>query len=62
VDGVAKRPKQRKQSRDLKATMAKAGVMDSPTFYFLESAEPLRVVGMGRVELLGLHGTDEADE
>ena len=31
-------------SPDLKETMAKAGVTDRPTVYFLESAEPLRVV------------------
>src|SRR5262245_31268024 len=43
-------------SPDLKATMTKAGVTDSPTFYFLESAEPSRVMGMGWIELLGLHG------
>jgi hypothetical protein len=41
-------------SSDLKSTMAKAGVIDSPTVYFLESAEPLRVMGSGWVELLGL--------
>ena len=39
-------------SPDLKETMAKAGVMDSPTFYFLD--QPLRVMGMGWLELLGL--------
>src|SRR5262245_8714770 len=43
-------------SPDLKATMTKAGVIDSPTFYFLESAERSRVMGMGWIELLGLHG------
>jgi hypothetical protein len=47
-------------SPDLKETMAKAGVTDSPTFYFLESAEPLRVMGTGWLELLGLHGVDGA--
>jgi hypothetical protein len=41
-------------SPDLKETMAKAGVMDSPTFYFLETVQPLRVMGMGWLELLGL--------
>jgi len=49
-------------SPDLKETMAEAGVIDSPTFYFLESAEPLRVMGTGWIELLGLHGVDEANE
>ena len=43
-------------SPDLKSTMAKAGVVDRPTFYFLESAEPLPVMGSGWIELLGLHG------
>jgi hypothetical protein len=41
-------------SPDLKSTMAKAGVVDSPTVYFLESTEPLRVMGSGWIELLGL--------
>jgi len=41
-------------SPDLKETMAEAGVIHSPTFYFLESAEPLRVMGTGWIELLGL--------
>jgi hypothetical protein len=41
-------------SSDLKSTMAKAGVVDTPTFYFLESAEPPRVMGSGWIELLGL--------
>ena len=41
-------------SLDLKSTMAKAGVVDSPTFYFLESTEPLRAMGSGWIELLGL--------
>jgi hypothetical protein len=49
-------------SPDLTATMAEAGVMDSPTFYLLESAEPLRVMGTGWIELLGLHGINEEDE
>ena len=43
-------------STNLKSTMAKAGVIDTPTFYFLESAEPVRVMGSGWIELLGLHG------
>jgi hypothetical protein len=34
--------------------MAKAGVMDPPTVNFLESVQPLRVMGMGWLELLGL--------
>ena len=42
-------------SPDLKSTMAKAGVADSPTFYFLESTESLRTMGSGWIELLGLH-------
>ena len=41
-------------SPDLKSTMAKAGIVDSPTFYFLESTEPLSAVGSGWIELLGL--------
>ena len=41
-------------SPDLKSTMAKAGVVDSPTFHFLESTEPLRAMGSGWTELLGL--------
>ena len=41
-------------SSDLKSSMARAGVMDRPTFYFLESTEPLRVMGSGWIELLGL--------
>jgi len=44
-------------SPDLKVTMAKAGVVDSPSFHFLESAEPLGVMGTGWIELLGLHGS-----
>ena len=44
-------------SPDLKETMAKAGVVDSPSFHFLESAEPLGVMGTGWIELLGLHGS-----
>ena len=41
-------------SSDLKSTMAKAGVVDSPTFYFLESTEQLKAMGSGWLELLGL--------
>src|SRR5262249_3553768 len=41
-------------SPDLKSTMAKAGVVDSPTFYFLESTEASRAMGSGWIELLGL--------
>ena len=54
-----KRAKDFVASPDLKETMAKAGVVDSPTFYLLESAEPLRAMGMGWIELLGLHGPGE---
>ena len=49
-------------SPDLKETMAKAGVVDSPAFYFLESTEPLRTVPGGWIELLGLRGTGDVDE
>ena len=42
--------------------MAKAGVMDRPTVFFLESAEPPKVMGMGWIELLGLHGAGLVDE
>ena len=42
-------------SPELKVSMAKAGVMDSPSVYFLESAEPLRGMPMGWIELLGLN-------
>jgi len=48
-------------SPDLKETMAKAGVVDSPTLYFLESAEPLRAMPMGWMGLLGLYSPDEPD-
>jgi len=41
-------------SLDLKSSMANAGVVDSPTFYFLESTEPSRAMGRGWIELLGL--------
>jgi hypothetical protein len=34
--------------------MAKAGVVDRPTFFFLESVEPSGVMGSGWIELLGL--------
>src|SRR5262245_37328418 len=49
-------------SPDLKETMVKAGVIDKPTAYFLESAALLRVMGTGWIELLGLHGADEANK
>src|SRR5262245_17748701 len=49
-----KRAKDFVASPDLKETMAKAGVLDSPEAHFLESAEPMRVVGTGWIELLGL--------
>ena len=39
---------------DLKSTMARAGVADRTSFYFLESTEPLRGMGSGWIELLGL--------
>jgi hypothetical protein len=42
-------------SADLKETMSKAGVLDRPTVYFLDSAQPLRAMGTGWIELLGLH-------
>jgi len=41
-------------SPDLKSTMAEGGVVDSPSFYFLESTESLRTMGSGWIELLGL--------
>jgi hypothetical protein len=44
-------------SPDLKETMAKAGVVDKPTFYFLESAQAQKIMHAGWIELLGLHGT-----
>jgi hypothetical protein len=50
-----KRAKNFVASSDLKDTMAKAGIMDNPTVYFLESAQPLTVMPMGWIELLGLH-------
>ena len=49
-------------SPDLKQTMAKAGVMDKPTFYFLGSLNVPKVMHLGWIELLGLHGSDEVDE
>ena len=49
-------------SPDLKETMAKAGVVGKPTFYFLESANVPKVMHLGWIELLGLHGSDEVDE
>jgi len=42
-------------SPELKVSMDKSGVMDSPSVYFLESAEPLRGMPMGWIELLGLN-------
>jgi len=42
--------------------MAKAGVMDKPTFYFLESAKVPKVMHTGWIELLGMHGAGEANE
>ena len=57
-----KRAKDFIASRDLKETMAEAGVMDKPTFYFLESAQVPKVIHTGWIELLGLHATDEANE
>jgi hypothetical protein len=53
-----KRAKDFVASPDLKEAMAKAGDADSPTFYFLESAEPLRAMPMGWIELLGLHSPE----
>jgi len=41
--------------------MAKAEVIDKPTFYFLESTHVPKVIHTGWIELLGLHGTDEAN-
>ena len=38
-------------SAHVKSSMEKAGVVDRPTFYFLESTEPLRVIGSGWIEL-----------
>jgi hypothetical protein len=49
-------------SSDLKETMAEAGVVDKPTFYFLQSAKVPKVMHSGWVELLGLHGSDDAGE
>ena len=49
-----KRAKDFVASPDLKEAMAKAGVANSPTFYFLESTESLRTMGSGWIELLGL--------
>jgi hypothetical protein len=57
-----KKAKDFASSPDLKETMAKAGVVDSPAFYFLESTEPLRTVPGGWIELLGLRGTGDVDE
>jgi hypothetical protein len=41
-------------SPDLKSTMTKAGVVDPPTVYFLESTQLSSGVGAGWIELLGL--------
>jgi hypothetical protein len=49
-----KRAKDFVASPNLKETMAKAGVTDRPTFYFLESYQPPRAMGTGWIELLGL--------
>ncbi len=40
-------------SPDLKSTMARAGVVDRPTFYFLESTDPTGAMGSSWIELLG---------
>ncbi len=53
TDGT-KKAKDFVSSPDLKETMAKAGVMDRPTVFFLESTEPPKVMEMGWIELLGL--------
>ena len=50
-----KKAKEFVASSDLKETMAKAGVAETPTVYFLESAESLKVMGTGWIELLGLN-------
>src|SRR6478752_10863167 len=52
TDGT-KKAKDFVASPNLKETMAKAGVMDRPTVFFLESAQPPKVMGMGWIELLG---------
>jgi hypothetical protein len=57
-----KRAKDFVASPDLKETMAKAGVVDKPTFYFWESAQVPKVMHTGWIELLGMHGMDEATE
>ena len=41
-------------SPDRKETMAKAGVIDNPTFYFLQSTQSLTATHDGWIELLGL--------
>jgi hypothetical protein len=41
-------------SPDLKETMAKAGVSDNPSFYFLQSTQSLSAMRDGWIELLGL--------
>jgi hypothetical protein len=57
-----KRAKDFATSPDLEETMAKAGVMGNPNFYFLESAQRSRIMGEGWIELRGLHDVSEADE
>ena len=57
TDGT-KKAKDFVASPDLKET----GVMDRPTVFFLESTEPPKVMGMGWIELLGLHGVGLVDE
>ncbi len=61
TDGT-KKAKDFVASPEVKETMAKAGVMDRPTAFFLESAQPLKVMGMGWIDLLGLHGVGLVDE
>jgi hypothetical protein len=56
-----KRAKDFVASLELKETMARAGVSDSPTVYFLESAEQLTAMPMGWLELLGLHDESDSD-
>jgi hypothetical protein len=50
-----KKAKEFAASPELKETMEKAGVSDSPTVYFLESTEQVTAMPMGWLELLGLH-------
>jgi hypothetical protein len=51
----SKRAKDFATSPDLEETKAKAGAMDSPNFYFLESAQRSRIMGGVWIELLGPH-------